>query len=416
MAIDNKLRKIPHMHWITVLALFLALAALWGSTANSSGIFITPIQESLNATRPQMVIATTLKGVGNIGGAFLCAFLLKRVPVIQVIRLAAILLTASVFAMSYIQNLFHYYLIVMIQAVLTCIGTYIPMSIVIQNWFEKNTSMAIGVAFMGSGLGGIVYNYLGGIWIPTVGWRRTLFLFGIITLVSLFLTLFVITRATPYHLNLRPFGASDNLESEQLQKELTGMEVKEALRNVRFWFFITAIFLVTLSTNALFNNMSPHLIDLGYSLQQAAQVSAAFMLFLMFGKPVLGYAFEFMGLKIASVISTLAVTLALLSSIFAGNAYFLWPLAIGSGVGLSFSSIAFPAFSKHLFGQKNYASFASILQISAGLATLLGPVLTSLLYNYSKSYISTYVLALIYTILTILIWLFVLPKRGHEPF
>ena len=231
------------------------------------------------------------QGVGNIGGAFLCAFLLKRVPVIQVIRLAAILLSASVFAMSYIQNLFHYYLIVMIQTVLTCIGTYIPMSIVIQNWFEKNTSMAIGVAFMGSGLGGIVYNYLGGIWIPTVGWRRTLFLFGIITLVSLFLTLFVITRATPYHLNLRPFGASDNLESEQLQKELTGMEVKDALRNVRFWFFITAIFLVTLSTNALFNNMSPHLIDLGYSLQQAAQVSAAFMLFLMFGKPALGYVF-----------------------------------------------------------------------------------------------------------------------------
>ncbi|NLB08299.1 MAG: MFS transporter [Clostridiales bacterium] len=416
MAIDSKLSKVPHMHWITVLALFFALAAIWGSTGNSAGIFITPIQETLNATRPQMVIATTLKGLGSIGGAFICAFLLKRMPVMQVIRLAALLLTASVFAMSYIHNLIHYYLIVMVQAALTSTGTYIPMSIVVQNWFEKKTSMATGFAFMGSGLGGMVYNYLGGIWIPTVGWRRTLFLFGIITLVSLFLTLFVITRATPYHLNLRPFGASDKFESEQLEKELTGLEVKEAFRSIKFCVFISANFLITLSTNALFNNMSPHLIDIGYSLPQAAQVSAFFMLFLMLGKPVLGYAFEFLGLKIASVISTLAITLALTSAIFADNAYFLLPLTVGSGLGLSFSSIAYPAFSKHLFGQKNYAVFASILQISAGLATLLGPITTSLLYSYSKNYISTFILALIYTALTILIWLFVLPKRGHEPF
>ena len=415
MTVDSRLRKIPHMHWITIIALFFALASIWGSTVNTASLFITPIQETLQATRPQMVMGTTVKGLGNILGAFICAFLLKRMPVMQVIRLAALLLTGSVFAMSYVNSLLQYYLAIIFQTSMTSIGAYVPMSIVIQNWFEKHVT-GYWLCFYGFRFRGMIYNYLGGPWIPAFGWRRTLFLFGIITLISLFITLFVIVRATPYHLNLRPYGAADDFELTDVTDDLPGVEMKDALKSIRFWIFISAIFLVTMTTNALFNNLSPHLIDIGYSLPQAAQVSSAFMLFLMIGKPVIGYAFESLGLKAASIICTLAIALGVLSAILAGHKIFLITLVVGAGMGFSFSSIAYPAFSKSLFGAKNYASFASFLQISAGAGMLVGPIVTGLLYQYSKSYILNFILALVYSTISILIWLFVLPKRGHEPY
>ena len=404
------------MHWVTVLALFFALAAIWGSTLNSSSLFITPIQESLNATRPEMVMGMTVKGLGNIVGAFLCAYLLRRMPVIKLVRIAGLLLVASIFALVYVQSIAQYYLVLTIQSALTSIGGYIPMSIIIHNWFEKYTSLAIGMAFMGSGFGGMIYNYLGGIWIPSLGWRKTLVFFGILTLAVEIITLFFITRATPYNLNMRPFGAPESWEDEEEEEVFTGMEIKEAFISPRFWIFLLAIFLVTMTTNGLFNNLSPHLIDSGYSLTEAARISSLLMLFLMLGKPFIGFLYEALGLKLASVLSTVFMLLGVVSALFIHSAFFIVTLIIGAGIGFAYSSIAYPAYARHLFGLKNFANFSAFLQITSGAGTLIGPIITSLTYYYTKSYNLYFYISLFYILLALAIWIFVLPKRGREPY
>ncbi len=414
--IDSKLERLPYMHWVTVLALFFALAAIWGSTLNSSSLFITPIQESLNATRPEMVMGMTVKGLGNIVGAFLCAYLLRRMPVIKLVRIAGLLLVASIFALVYVQSIAQYYLVLTIQSALTSIGGYIPMSIIIHNWFEKYTSLAIGMAFMGSGFGGMIYNYLGGIWIPSLGWRKTLVFFGILTLAVEIITLFFITRATPYNLNMRPFGAPESWEDEEEEEVFTGMEIKEAFISPRFWIFLLAIFLVTMTTNGLFNNLSPHLIDSGYSLTEAARISSLLMLFLMLGKPFIGFLYEALGLKLASVLSTVFMLLGVVSALFIHSAFFIVTLIIGAGIGFAYSSIAYPAYARHLFGLKNFANFSAFLQITSGAGTLIGPIITSLTYYYTKSYNLYFYISLFYILLALAIWIFVLPKRGREPY
>ena len=93
------------MHLLTVLAVFFALAAMWGSTNNSSSLFITPIQESLSATRAQMVIGVTVKGLGTIIGSFFCAHILQKIQLMRVMWISGLLLTGSIFVLSFVSKI-----------------------------------------------------------------------------------------------------------------------------------------------------------------------------------------------------------------------------------------------------------------------------------------------------------------------
>ncbi len=406
------------MHWITVLAVFFSLAAMWGATFNSSSLFITPIQESLGATRAEMVVGATVKGLGTIIGSFFCACILKRLQIMRVMWISGFLLVGSIFALSFVQNIPQYYLVLALQTIITSIGGYIPLSMIIQSWFEKRTSVATGMAFMGSGFGGMIYNWLGGIWIPSLGWRQTYMIFALITLGILLIT-FSIIRPTPYHFNLRPLGAEevyDDANEPAEQESYAGAEISDELKSARFWLFLLAIFLTTMITNVLFNNLSPHVIDSGYSLTEAARISSVMMIFLMLGKPVIGYMFETLGLKGASIVSTISMAVGLISAIFISQGFFVITLIIGSGIGFAYGSVAYPAYSHRLFGQKNFASFSALLQIVSGAGSILSPLITGALYSHTGSYNISFTIALFYCVIAILIWLFALPKRGREPY
>lgn len=293
------------------------------------------------------------------------------------------------------------------------------MSMIIQNWFEKKTSVVMGFAFMGSGFGGIIYNWLGGIWIPSLGWRQTYLIFAAITFVVLSVT-FSILRPTPYHFNLRPLGAeqnNDKVKSEPVRQELLpGAEVEDELKSARFWMFMLAIFLVGMGSNALFDNVSPHLIDSGYSLTQAARISSALMVFLMLGKPAVGYLFDTFGIKSASIISTLLMAIGLISAIFISQNFFIITLVVGAGIGFASLSVAFPIYCYGLFGAKNYPGFSSLLQIAHSTGKIISPLVVGALYDQTGSYTLSFYIALMYHVAVLLIWVFVLPKHGREPY
>ncbi|MGI6090706.1 MAG: MFS transporter [Saccharofermentanales bacterium] len=414
--IEDRLRQSTHMHWIIVAAVMFTLVAMWGATYNSYSLFVTPVQESLQVSRSDIVLGVTVKGIGSILGSYLCALLLNKIPVMKLLRLCALLLVGNIVSLSFVQNLWQYYAVLFIQAVLTVVGGFIPLSIIIHNWFEKRSALAIGLAFTGTGLGGAIFNWLGGIWIPSMGWRRTMFLFGIINLFVFLITLFLIIRATPYELGLRPYGASDHSDITEAVGEMQGIEVREAFRSVRFWVFMSAVFLMGIATNSLFNNISPHLIDTGYSLSLAAKITSALMLFLMIGKALIGYLFDLLGLRRGALLCTLSISLGIFSAIMINNRIFILTLVVGAGIGLSFNSIAYPVFSLHLFGPKNYARFSSFLQIAHGFATILNPIIVSIIFQRSHSYVPAFWIFFIISCLVAITWLFVLPSQNKEPF
>jgi MFS family permease len=415
-SLNNKLSQRLPMHWVTVGAILFGLTAIWGSTYNSYSLFMTPIQESLQATRAEIVLGVTVKGAGSIFGTYLCALLLRHIPVMKLIRLNSLLLVANIISLSYIQNLIQYYTVLFIQTALLSVGGYIPLSIVIHNWFQKRSSFAIGIAFTGSGLGGAIFNWLGGIWIPALGWRYTMFLFGLITLAVSFLTLFLIVRPTPYELGLKPYGATEGAQENEEQLRTEGVEVKDAVRTASFWIFILAIFLMSLSNDTLFSNLPPHLIDEGYQLTEAAKISSAIMIFLTVGKSLMGYLYDVLGLKITSILSSLCTIVGLFSAIMISNKVFAVPLAVSTGLGLAFSSVAFSILVRSMYGPKNYARFSSYLQITYGIATIIAPVIISFIYNKTHSYVFAFWLLLISTVLAAVALFFIFPKKGQSPY
>jgi MFS family permease len=173
---------------------------------------------------------------------------------------------------------------------------------------------------------------------------------------------------------------------------------------------------MSLSNDTLFSNLPPHLIDEGYQLTEAAKISSAIMIFLTVGKSLMGYLYDVLGLKITSILSSLCTIVGLFSAIMISNKVFAVPLAVSTGLGLAFSSVAFSILVRSMYGPKNYARFSSYLQITYGIATIIAPVIISFIYNKTHSYVFAFWLLLISTVLAAVAFFFILPKKGQSPY
>ena len=118
-----------------------------------------------------------------------------------------------------------------------------PITFILNNWFKTDVGTALGLASMGSGIGGALFNALAGIWIEAYGWRAT---YRILTAVILALAIpcvyFVIKRrpeekgCTPYEKR----GKDNNTKTEkeyrdELHRDMTAGVTFEQARRTKFF-------------------------------------------------------------------------------------------------------------------------------------------------------------------------------------
>ena len=77
--------------------------------------------------------------------------------------------------------------------------------ILVSNWFVEKRGTAIGIALVGTSLGGAIFPQYGTAMIESLGWRGAYQSELVFPLVLLFLTIFVI-RSEPADKNMLPYG------------------------------------------------------------------------------------------------------------------------------------------------------------------------------------------------------------------
>ena len=136
----------------------------------------------------QTIFAAGMMLVSLFWGAIVSKFRLKRL-----MGIAAAVSCAGYFLYSVAGDLWAFYAISVTLSISMALLGWMPFTVIIGNWFTKRRGFAIGLTFMGSGVGGMIFNSLGGYLIASVGWRSTIMIYALIlTLVMLPVVLFVI--------------------------------------------------------------------------------------------------------------------------------------------------------------------------------------------------------------------------------
>ncbi len=396
--------------WFIVAAAFIIMANSMGIVFNTASLFLKPISDELGFSRSAISATLTVRYITQMVVSLFSGRIFSTYKISSVMKLCTIILAISFFSYSLVSSLALFYIITAIVSFSFTLISILPLSLILNNWFKERIGTVMGIAFMGSGIGGMVFNSLAGKWILEYGWRNTYQILALIIFFTVAPCVFLVIRIYPKDIGLKPLGESlqSNIDSV-IQND--GFMLKDVIKTLKFWAIIVCLILVSMSLNTLMMTISPHLTDIGYTITYSANIVAICMGSIAVGKLIVGYLYDKLGIKIATIISCFSTLLGLIGLIKFNNNIYLLILIIGSGIGGAYGTVGPPVMTQSLYGRRDYSSIYGITFAANAIGGALGPFLSGVIYDLTGNYILGFKLMLLFTLISLIIYWLVLPKE-----
>lgn len=375
-------RKV-HYGWKIVLAGALVMGTTHGIIANCFSLYLKPVTEELHLSRQgfstcQMIVNLLYMAVSLVSGR-----IYSKVSPHLLMKIAALTLPASYFAYSQCSTLLQFYIVSVAVGISVSLLTFLPFTQILTNWFDERRGLAIGICFMGSGLGGMFFNTLAGNWISSMGWRGTYRTLAVIMLSVLVPMVYLVLKVSPDVIGEKPYGQKCKQNDNA---RVYGPSVSEALKAPNFYLLTALALMIGMTTTMLGNTIIPHLSDIGYANATASGVMSAYLGGLAICKILLGTMMDKLGARKATFLALLATGMGLAGLIFASWQPVHVLIVLGAALGCASCTVAYPLLARYALGTAAYASLYGMINAANSLTTSLAPVLTNAVYDGTGSY------------------------------
>ncbi len=370
-------------YWPVVLAAFLGMAL---NTVHlySTGIFIAPLEDEFGWSRTQITSGFTLytfvgAAMAPFVGALIDRFGPRRLGMAGVALycagLAALsLATADIYSWWALWLAFSFGGLLIKPTIWTA---------AVSSLFVRGRGLALAVALCGLGIGSSLVPPLSNALINELGWRGSyMTIAGAFALVVLPVVALFFTSARD---QMRREPASP--QAEAAQGVLTGRGVKEALLSRHFAQLALATLAVTLAMVSFVMNLVPIMQSEGVSRDTAAGIAGIIGITSIIGRLVTGHLLDHFRGNIVGGMVVLFPVVSCLCFLFAPTSTaILVPAVIVLGLALGAEVDIIAYLATRYFGMRNYGTIFGCVVSLWSIATGLGPLVASYIYDTSGSY------------------------------
>ena len=194
-----------HYAWKVLLACCLINIAALGQT-NSDGIFYPAICRDMGFVLSSLTLCKTFCGAAAAIAALAVHRIYKKFDTRLVIGIGLIFYQLSFAVMPFLTELWQWYAASVITGIAAALVWYVPVPMLINNWFVKSKKTALSIAAVACGLSGILMSLVLGRTIETMGWKFSYLLRSGFSALLAVPVLFII-RKTPEELGMTAYGA-----------------------------------------------------------------------------------------------------------------------------------------------------------------------------------------------------------------
>ncbi len=373
--------------WLMAVMGMLVLLVSNGLTVTGLTAFDESLLKNFGWTRSELKLRDLITLVlAGWMAPFLGALIDKVGP--RKLILAGIALLAVLYAAyAHIHSLAHLYWIhVGFAAVLVAAGLNVAV-IFVSQWFATHRGTAIGIALVGTSLGGMVFPKLGVQLMQSMDWRAALLWETAIPLVFLVLAFLFVRSPRPG--GIQPWGA-DTLAAKAAAGKpaaasLPDLNYQQAMRTRTFWVLAFVAMTTFFSIMAVASNLFLHMRDLGFE-----PATAGNGLGLMFGLAMVGkFLFGFL----ADVLPPKRVFLVNLAIMAAGavilatlRADLIWYSLALFGLGWGGLYTMIQLLAVNAFGLSAAGKILGTITLLDATTAGLGIWVTAKIFDLTKSY------------------------------
>ena len=202
-----------HYAWKILIACCSINASALGLT-NSNGLFYTEICKDLGIRMSNLTIHTIVTGLVSVATLTIVDKAYKKLPIRPLLMANLILYHVAYMSMAFFNRTFEWCIASVFTGISGAFLLYIPVPMLLNNWFVKKKKTALSICFVASGVSGILVSLLLGYVISSYGWRTGYIVRGIFLLV-ITIPVLLFVKKDPKEAGMLPYGAGEDAKEEQ---------------------------------------------------------------------------------------------------------------------------------------------------------------------------------------------------------
>ncbi len=392
---ENKERS--SQSYILVTA-FLALFAIVGFACYGLAFYYDFMTKEYGWSRTIVTSGNAVSKmlVGPLFG-FFAGYLIDRYGPRKMMLTGALMASMALIGLSFSGSLSFFYTFYIFNALGYVFAGPLPCQVLVSRWFDKNRGKAMGIAYLGIGVGGAIAPLLAAQIEKGFGWHISLMSMGVLVLLIAFpLTFFIKDSAK---------------NRTEKTKDEAVVPIKTVLRNPNFYLLAIGSMLSIGTVGGIGQHLKYYLRDINFTQVEASHIMSFVLLSSLAGRVLMGFLADIINRKYVMLMLFLFVATSiplLLISDFPGRIYFF---AILFGIGIGGNYMIIPLISADLFGVKALGRTMGIILVVDGIAESVFPMLVGTLYDASKSYATGFLILFCATLVGGIIITF-LPKTA----
>jgi len=397
----TKTHKFFYGYWIVAVT-FLCMFIESGAVFYAFSIFFKPLQAEFGWSRGGIAAGFTIFAAIRALTSPFIGGIVDRYGARKTIPLGAAVTGIGLVWLSFIQNLWSFYIGYVVLALGTTAMSSIPVTHVVSNWFTKRRGFAIGIMSTGVGVGGLVLAPLIGAYlIPSFGWRTSYFAMALLTWVLIIPTASLVLKSKPADIGLYPDGLSSAeavAEAELLPPVSEGWTLSTALKTLTFWLIAAAFFSMNFSQAGTLQHQMNHLTDIGIPVATAATAVGAVGFGSAVGKFFFGWLCDKIQAKYAATISftiQLAAIAVLVTLKETSPAAMIWLYVALFGFGMGGWMPTMAMLISSNFGLDSYGAIFGMLTLAHLLSAAIGPLVAGYLFDATQTYVGVFIIFLV---------------------
>jgi len=290
------------------------------------------------------------------------------------LMLAGIVLAAiALIGLGNMNALWMFYFFYLLNALgYVCAGP-LPNQVLLSRWFDKSRGKAMGFAYLGIGLGGVLVFQISALLMRFFGWHVALTVLGVL--------IFIIAFPLAFFVKESPIALSP---TEKAQIAPIGSVLKSP------FFYLLAI--GSMCSIGAVGGANQHLKlflsgDFHFTDQEAANVGSLVLLSSLAGRLVMGWLADHLPKKYVMLLIYVLVAGGISLLFFAAVPGVIYLFAVVFGIGLGGDYMIIPLMAGELFGVKVLGRLMGIILTADGVAEATAPLLVGALRDATRSYV-----------------------------
>ena len=385
---DPSSNQIYYGWWIVVAA-FLNLFFVVGIIFYGFPVFYPYFVEALGFTRAQVTqgffLGFLFAGlpVGILAGTWIDRFGPR-----SVILAGVGLVGLSLLLMGRMNRFWHFEVLCIVEVIGYVLAGPIANQVLVARWFDRRRGRAMGLAYLGLGLGGVAAPLLVNFLAHHFGWRLALESIGTLTLVVLFPLGILVTRSSPKDVGRDPESLGEAPPPAAGSSSLTAPSagVLQAVRTPAFWLLLFGSTLAIGAIGAVIQHFILFLKDTGYSAAQASRYSTILLAASLGGRVIVGYIADRFRKSHIMAFFYLLIGLSVVLLAVSGAPPVLWTFAVIFGFSMGADYMLIPLVTSECFGTAALGKLLALIIMGYSIGQWAAPWMVGKLFDAQHSY------------------------------